>query len=170
MSEPPHTADATLRAALEGWRLALERPADVRGGDAITVVSSSEPPAVAHLTSASVRLRGEVLQVAVMSASTMARVPSRTLTALTCLDGAVLRLGALVHRRTEHGHITVLDALVESAAVTREDPWLLESRFVSSDLTRGEALVGFWAALRSWLDGGCAGAPPAHPAPGGAEE
>jgi hypothetical protein len=163
MSEPPYTTDATMRTALEGWHRALDLRVDEQGGDVITVVSSSEPPAVAHLTSASVRLRGEVLRVAVMSASTIARVPSRTLTAMTCLDGAALRLGASVHRRSDHGRVMVLDALVESAAVTREEPWMLQSRFVSEDPDRGVPLVEFWDALRSWLDQGCAGTPPSPP-------
>jgi hypothetical protein len=163
MTEPPYTTDDDMAPALGAWHEALDRRVDEHGGAVVTVVSSSEPPSVAHLTSASIRLRGALLRVAVMSPSTMARVPGRTLTAMTSLDGAALRLGASVYRRTEHAHVTVLDAMVESAALTREQPWLLESRFVSEDPGSGVALVEFWDALRAWLDHDCAGMPPPPP-------
>jgi hypothetical protein len=129
----------------------------------VLAVTSAEPPAVSLLTSSSVRLSGRTVQVAVFTASSVARHPARTLTLLTTHRGAGLRLQGDIGDRRVAAHVTVLEASVRAADVLEEAPWEMEFRFTTSTPRLTGPLLEYWNGLKQWLEADACGTPPAPP-------
>lgn len=149
------------RGALGLWQRLLARRPDRTGGAAIIVATSSRPPAVSLLTTSSVRLCDTTITLAVHTSSSVARLDADTVTLLSSLDGATLRLsGAIVDRRP-HDHLTVITAEANAAATLHEDPWDFHIAFTTQRPHATQPLLSYWTRLSSWLDQDNAAPPPA---------
>jgi hypothetical protein len=152
-----------LDVVLERCAAALLQPVDTAGGSVVIVVTSSEPPAVALLTGASVRLRGSSLQLAVFTASSMARLPASTFTLITTHQGAGLRLQGRIVQRRSSAHVTLIECEVTAADVLQEAPWTTSFTFTTAAPEETGPLLAYWAGLRSWLADDASGPPPDVP-------
>lgn len=149
--------------ALERCAAALLKPVDESGGSVVIVVTSSEPPSLALLTGASVRLRGTSLQFAVFTSSSMARTPATTFTLVTTDQGSGLRLQGRILARRSSAHLTLLDCEVTAADVLEEHPWTTSFTFTTAEPDQAGPLLDYWAGLRTWLTDDTRGGPPDVP-------
>lgn len=138
--------------ALSLWKRLLARRPDCTGGEAIIVATSSRPPALSLLTASSVRLRDTRITLAVHATSSVARLDADSVTLLSALDGATLRLhGTIVDRRPQD-HVTVVDVEVDAVAALHEDPWDFHVAFTTARPDAARPLLSYWTRLGSWLD------------------
>jgi hypothetical protein len=145
---------------LERWERLLAVAPDEHGGAVVLLATDSTPPAVALLTTASVVLDGDGVQIAVQAASSVARRPAESCTLVVGDGTATGRLEVALSERREAGGLVVLSGRVVAAPVMAEAPWVLTMWFQPGAQGDAAPLLRFWADLRRWLRGGAAGRPP----------
>lgn len=127
------------------------------------LATAGPPPALALLSTASVRLVGDEVQIAVQSQSSVVRQLGGSCSLLVPGGARALRMTVDRVSSRNAGAVTLLFGTVTAIVPTIELPWRLEMSFQPSEQPGGERFLAYWDATRSWLAGGAQGTGPTPP-------
>jgi hypothetical protein len=129
----------------------------------VVLATAGPPPAFALLSTASVRLSGELALIAVQSRSSVVRQLGGSCSLLIPHGDRALRMTLEDVSSQDAGAVTLLSGTISAIVPTIELPWRLELSFRPSELPGRELFLAYWDKTRRWLQDGARGPGPRPP-------